>query len=109
MNLAEAACREAEIPFETMLNIYDKSIIDVESLVDPDETVAFQMRNGLTRSLASVEGWASIGTRRSRPSERSSRSSWRRRTWWEQATAVRLPFPKEHIRSEILCHGLGPT
>ena len=20
---------------------------------------------------------------------------------------VRLPFPKEHIRSEILCHGLG--
>jgi len=61
MNLAEAASREAEVPFETMLNIYDKSIIDVESLVDPDETVAFQMRNGLTRSLASPKGWRRPG------------------------------------------------
>src|SRR4030042_1843558 len=51
MNLAEAASREADIPFETMLNIYAQSIIDVESLVDPAPTVASQLRAGLPPSL----------------------------------------------------------
>ena len=108
MNLAQAASREADIPFETMLNIYDKSIIDVESRVDADETVAAQMRNGLTRSLASAEG---VGVDRG---EALSALGKVLAIGLEETYVVgtgygrvRLPFPKEQIRSEILCHGLG--
>jgi benzoyl-CoA reductase subunit A len=108
MSHAEAAGREAYIPFETMLNIYDKSIIDVESLVDPDDTVAFQMRSGLARSLASAEG---VGVDRDDAlSALAKVLAIELEETYVVGTGygrVRLPFPKEHIRSEILCHGLG--
>src|SRR5512141_3477245 len=108
MSLAEAASREADIPFETMLNIYDKSIIDVESRVDSDETVASQMRNGLARSLSSAEG---VGVDRAEAlSALGTVLGIELEETYVVGTGygrVRLPFPKEHIRSEILCHGLG--
>jgi benzoyl-CoA reductase subunit A len=108
MNLAETACREAGLGFETMLNLYDKAIIDIESRVSPDETVARQLENGLSRAYR--EG-KSVDVR-----EAESQAALRKVLGIELEETyvvgtgygrVRLPFPKEHIRSEILCHGLG--
>jgi len=108
MNIAETVCREAALSFETMLNIYDKSIIDVESRVSPDETVARQLLNGLSRAYREVKG---VGV-----DEAEARAALENVLGFDLEETyvvgtgygrVRLPFPKEHIRSEILCHGLG--
>ncbi len=108
MNIAEAVSREAAVSFEALLNIYDKSIIDIESLVSPDEVVAKQLLNGLSRALREVQGVE--------VSEADARAALKKVLDVELEESyvvgtgygrVRLPFPKEHIRSEILCHGLG--
>src|SRR5512139_2470729 len=108
MSLAEAACRDAGIPFETMLNLYDKAILDIESRVSPDETVARQLRDGLARAYREGKG---VGF-----DEAEARAALEKvldiglEETYVVGTGygrVRLPFPKEHIRSEILCHGLG--
>ncbi len=108
MNLAEALSREAGIGFETMLNIYDKSIIDIESIVFPDDTVARQLLNGLSRALREV-GSVEIGEDEARAALRKVLDVELEETYVVGTGygRVRLPFPKEHIRSEILCHGLG--
>ena len=108
MNIAEAVSKEASVSFESLLNIYDKSIIDIESLVSPDEVVAKQLLNGLSRALREVHGVE--------VSEADAQAALKRVLDIELEESyvvgtgygrVRLPFPKEHIRSEILCHGLG--
>jgi benzoyl-CoA reductase subunit A len=108
MNIAEAVSRDSGASFESMLNIYDKSIIDIESLVSPDEVVSRQLLNGLSRALREVAGVE--------VSEADAKSALKRVLDIELEETyvvgtgygrVRLPFPKEHIRSEILCHGLG--
>jgi len=108
MNIAEAVSREAGIGFETMLNIYDKSIIDIESIVFPDETVARQLVNGLSRALREVGG-VEFGEDEARAALRTVLDVEIEETYAVGTGygRVRLPFPKEHIRSEILCHGLG--
>jgi benzoyl-CoA reductase subunit A len=108
MQLAEAVAEEAGVPFDAMLNVYDKSIIEVEnrppagdmigkfpralhrvmteeahSFKADEHTVAAPIKAALDIELE--EAYV-VGTGYGR---------------------VRLPFPKEHIRSEILCHGLG--
>lgn len=108
MNIAEGTARESGLGFETLLNIYDKSILDVERTVAPEEEIAVQMREGLTRTFrdAPPEGVRETDARSAL--ERSLgvtlEESYVVGTGYGR---VRLPFPKEHIRSEILCHGLG--
>lgn len=108
MNIAEAVSKESGTSFEAMLNIYDKSIIDIESLVSPDEDVSKQLLNGLSRALREVAGVE--------VSEADAQAALKKVLDIELEETyvvgtgygrVRLPFPKEHIRSEILCHGLG--
>ena len=108
MNIAEAVSKESTVSFESMLNIYDKSIIDIESLVSPDEVVSKQLLNGLSRALREVHGVE--------VSEADAQAALKKVLDIELEESyvvgtgygrVRLPFPKEHIRSEILCHGLG--
>jgi len=108
MNIAEAVCKQSGTSFESMLNIYDKSIIDIESLVSPDETVSKQLLSGLSRALREVAGVE--------VSEADAQAALKKVLDIELEETyvvgtgygrVRLPFPKEHIRSEILCHGLG--
>ncbi|MCL5966035.1 MAG: benzoyl-CoA reductase subunit A [Deltaproteobacteria bacterium] len=108
MNIAETVSREAGLGFESMLNIYDKSILDVERRVSSDDAVARQFLNGLSRAFRDVDG-VDI-------SEAEARAALEKVLGIEiEETSVvgtgygrvRLPFPKEHIRSEILCHGLG--
>ena len=106
MALGDPVCRAEGLSFDLVLNIYDKSIIEVENrppaavtedkflrALDatiskaggalPKEDVVGAVRAALEVPL--VEEYV-VGTGYGR---------------------VRLPFPKEHIRSEILCHGLG--
>jgi benzoyl-CoA reductase subunit A len=100
MNAGEAVAKEAGLPFELVLNLYDKSIIEVENRPPEGDmeakflraleaaqvetaTIAKPVRDALAIPL---EETYVVGTGYGR---------------------VRLPFPKEHIRSEILCHGLG--
>ncbi|GAB4373368.1 MAG: hypothetical protein Kow00128_22860 [Deltaproteobacteria bacterium] len=108
MHLAEGIARESGLSFETLLNIYDKSILDIERTVAPDDEIAAQMREGLSRTFRDgAAGGAS---------EPEARAALDRALAVELEETyvvgtgygrVRLPFPKEHIRSEILCHGLG--
>jgi benzoyl-CoA reductase subunit A len=108
MNLAETACREASLSFETMLNLYDKAIIDIESRVSPDEAVARQLRTGLARAYRELSGVGVAETDAQAALEKvlgiALEETYVVGTGYGR---VRLPFPKEHIRSEILCHGLG--
>jgi benzoyl-CoA reductase subunit A len=107
MKIGEAVAKEAGLPFGRLLNVYDKAIIEVENrpptgdmvgkfsrtldrIVENTPALAPQydvLRQHLEQTLAvELEETYVVGTGYGR---------------------VTLPFPKEHIRSEILCHGLG--
>lgn len=108
MNIAEAVSKEAGTSFEALLNIYDKSIIDIESQVSPDEIVSKQLLNGLSRALREVSGVevsaVDAQTALKKVLDTELEETYVVGTGYGR---VRLPFPKEHIRSEILCHGMG--
>jgi benzoyl-CoA reductase subunit A len=107
MKIGEEVAKEAGLPFDRLLNVYDKAIIEVENrppgggmtdkfgralgrVIDDMPALAPQrdvLRRHLAETLAvDMEETYVVGTGYGR---------------------VTLPFPKEHIRSEILCHGLG--
>ncbi len=106
MALADPVSRAEGLSFDLVLNVYDKSIIEVENRPPGRETAGTFLR-ALDLTLAAAGG--------SPPAEQVAgpvRASLE--IPLEEAYAVgtgygrvRLPFPKEHIRSEILCHGLG--
>lgn len=108
MSLAETIGKQGGISFDVLLNIYDKSIIDIESLVSSDETVSKQLLNGLSRAMREVEG-VDISEAAAQKALASVLGLELEETYVVGTGygRVRLPFPKEHIRSEILCHGLG--
>ena len=105
--LAEAAAGEVDVPYDQLLHVYDKSIIEVENRppegdlsgtflkalealiasADEIDVDAAAVKNAVESALAAEfdVGYV-IGTGYGR---------------------VTLPFSKQHIRSEILCHGLG--
>jgi benzoyl-CoA reductase subunit A len=97
--LAEEMARSAGVPFDALIGLYDKCIVGVEN-----EPLELGFRDHIGQALercretpgvraaveaaatAELEVAATVGTGYGR---------------------ARLPFPKEQIRSEILCHGLG--
>ncbi|MTW17147.1 benzoyl-CoA reductase subunit A [Rhodoplanes serenus] len=100
MHIGETVCRDAGLPFDLVLNVYDKSIIEVEN-----RPPAGDMEGKFIRALEKGAMETSLIAKPVRdalavPLEET----------YVVGTGygrVRLPFPKEHIRSEILCHGLG--
>ena len=107
LTISEEISKEVGIKYDFALNVYDKSIIEVEnrppasnlegkfldglhSLIKeaPELGITFEDVQGPVKDALGVdlEETFVVGTGYGR---------------------VRLPFPKEHIRSEILCHGLG--
>jgi len=104
MQVSEEVAKQSGLGFDPLLNIYDKSIIEVENRppsADLNEKfLAALGRVAKERNLdekllrqpiqaaldEEIEECYTVGTGYGR---------------------VRLPFPKENIRSEILCHGLG--
>jgi benzoyl-CoA reductase subunit A len=113
VTLAEPLCRSDGLSFDLMLNVYDKSIIEVENR-PPAGAMEGKFLKALENALAA--GWA--GSAASGTSVDASQVTRSVRAALEIPLEeayvvgtgygrVRLPFPKEHIRSEILCHGLG--
>ncbi len=107
LSVAEDIARDSGLSYDALVNLYDRSIIAVENR-PPDENVSGKFSRALTRLLA--EGAA--GDIDSAAIEAPVRDalaveleeSYVVGTGYGRVT---LPFSKEHIRSEILCHGLG--
>jgi len=99
--LAEETAQQDGTPFDHLVGLFDKAILAVENTPLPPESFEEHVREAvgslpeaspaLKEAVAKavaveLEQIASVGTGYGR---------------------ARLPFPKESIRSEILCHGLG--
>ncbi|HVL54976.1 MAG TPA: benzoyl-CoA reductase subunit A [Burkholderiaceae bacterium] len=105
--IGEQVAKEGGVRYEMLLNVFDRSIIEVENRVY-GESMQRNLRAALDRTYRALP---EAGARRdaiSRPIARVLD------TVLEETYVVgtgygraRLPFSKEHIRSEILCHGLG--
>lgn len=105
MAIAEAVCRSSGLSFDLVLNVYDKSIIEVENRPPAGETDAKFLR-ALEFAL---DGAAGLPKDEVRAAIRGALAIPLEEVYVVGTGygRVRLPFPKEHIRSEILCHGLG--
>jgi benzoyl-CoA reductase subunit A len=113
MAAAGPVCKEAGLSFDLLLNVYDKSIIEVENrkgeagiegrfLEALDSVLRAHAAGGAPGEIPLVaeEVVRPVRSALEIPLEEV----------YVVGTGygrVRLPFPKEHIRSEILCHGLG--
>jgi benzoyl-CoA reductase subunit A len=104
---AETIARERGLPYEVLLNFYDKSIIEVENR-PPSGGLSEQFRKALARVLVTD---AALSRRAGdvQPVVEQALTVELEETYLVGTGygRVTLPFSKEHIRSEILCHGLG--
>lgn len=102
--LAEEVAREEKIPYDLLLNVYDKSIIAVENR-PPKGELGDKFRAALTR-VTEVSGTDANMHQQAvgRALDIELEETFLVGTGYGRVT---LPFSKEHIRSEILCHGLG--
>ncbi len=107
MQAAESAARDVGVAFDLLVHLYDKSIIAVENR-PPSEVVGEKFMRALERAIREKPELATSAESLRVPVERSV--GLELEEVYVVGTGygrVRLPFPKEHIRSEILCHGLG--
>ena len=101
LRLAEALAKSGNVPFDRLVGLFDKAILDVENHPAGSDNFGAHARAALAEiadapreleaavqraAAVALEVVTSVGT------------------GYGRAT---LPFPKEQIRSEILCHGLG--
>ena len=107
MAVASPVCKDASLSFDLLLNVYDKSIIEVEN-----RPPAAAMEDKFLRAFESALSSGAYGAvaREDVVGPVRSALAIALEETYVVGTGygrVRLPFPKEHIRSEILCHGLG--
>ncbi len=104
MHVGEEVATQMGLSFETLLNIYDKSIIEVENR-PPADNLDEKFMNALDRVLKQTDISGDLMRKPIQSAlEEEIEACYIVGTGYGR---VRLPFPKEHIRSEILCHGLG--
>ena len=104
---AEEVARAADAPYDLLLNVYDKSIIDVENR-PPQGNLSDKFRRALARVLQvepSIQ--AAAGNIQQKIEDALGIELEETYLVGTGYGRVTLPFSKEHIRSEILCHGLG--
>src|SRR3990172_2183300 len=105
--LGEQVAKEANTRYDMLCNVFDRSIIEVENRVYGD-AISANLLAALDRTFIAMPETASRGD-----AVRAPIKSVLDTTLDETYTVgtgygrARLPFSKEHIRSEILCHGLG--
>ena len=104
---AEQIAREAGAPYDLLINLYDKSIIDVENR-PPQGNLSDKFQRALSHYLELEPGLRSSASDALATIEKvlavELEDAYLVGTGYGRVT---LPFSKEHIRSEILCHGLG--
>jgi len=107
LELAEKVAREAGLSYDLLLNVYDKSIIAVENR-PPAGSLNANFRRALDRvragDISQAEADDTLLSRIDDLLDIELEETYVVGTGYGRVT---LPFPKEHIRSEILCHGLG--
>ena len=105
--LGEQVAKEAGIRYDFLLNVFDRSIIEVENRVYSD-SISKNLLAALGRTFKALPDTARRGDAIRAPIQgvldTVLEESYVIGTGYGRA---RLPFSKEHIRSEILCHGLG--
>ncbi len=101
MALAEQAARERAASFDRLAGLFDRTILEVENLPAGEDLYPPMVRAALAAMTAAPPELAvAVDAAAGVPIE-TMRSVG---TGYGRAT---LPFPKDQIRSEILCHGLG--
>ena len=105
--VGEQVAKDAGVRYDMLLNVFDRSIIEVENRVY-GESIKRHLLAALDRSF---------GFLKTAPATRDAVRApiqGMLDTALEETYVVgtgygraRLPFSKEHVRSEILCHGLG--
>jgi benzoyl-CoA reductase subunit A len=105
--IGEQVAKETGVRYDMLLNVFDRSIIEVENRVYGD-AIKPNLLAALDRSFSVLQTDS-----KTRDAVRAPVQSVLD-TVLEETYIVgtgygraRLPFSKEHIRSEILCHGLG--
>ncbi len=105
--IGETVAKELGTRYDYLLNLFDRSIIEVENRVYAD-SIRRHLLAALERSFKLVP------EARARRAQVEAPIKGVLDTVMEETYTVgtgygraRLPFSKEHIRSEILCHGLG--
>jgi benzoyl-CoA reductase subunit A len=105
--LAEPVAKEAGVRYDQLLNVFDRSIIEVENRVY-GEAISQHLLAALERTYVALPETLSQKERISSPIkgvlDTPLEETYVIGTGYGRA---RLPFSKEHVRSEILCHGLG--
>jgi len=97
--LAEGIAEPSGVTFDLLVGLYDKCIIRVEN-----EPIELGFRDHIDTALARVGSPPALQAGVQAAVSARLHESAVVGTGYGRA---RLPFPKEQIRSEILCHGLG--
>jgi len=107
LSIGETVAKEAGTRYDFLLNVFDRSIIEVENRVYAD-SIRRHLLAALERTFVALPETAARRTQVEAPIkgilDTQMEETYVVGTGYGRA---RLPFSKEHIRSEILCHGLG--
>jgi benzoyl-CoA reductase subunit A len=106
MHIAEEVAKEEGFAFDMLLNIYDKSIIEVENR-PPAGGMGKRFKRALENVLGDTSGQVEKGALDGAMATAFGIDMEETNIVGTGYGRVTLPFPKEQIRSEILCHGLG--
>ncbi len=108
LDIAEATAKEADLPYDLLLNVYDRSIIDVENR-PPAGDLSARFLRALDRVVEEIAEYKDLTASEISGPVKSALDIELEETYIVGTGygRVTLPFPKDHIRSEILCHGLG--
>ena len=105
--LGVQVAKDAGVRYDQLLNVFDRSIIEVENRVYGD-SIKVHLLAALERTFVVLPQTKRFSEQIRKPIQSVLD------TELEETYVVgtgygraRLPFSKEHIRSEILCHGLG--
>jgi benzoyl-CoA reductase subunit A len=103
----EVVAKDAGIRYDFLLNLFDRSIIEVENRVY-EASIKKHLLSALERTFDELPETRARRTQIEAPIkgilDTEMEETYVVGTGYGRA---RLPFSKEHIRSEILCHGLG--
>ena len=103
LNDAESAARRRELPYDVLIGAYDRAIVDVEN-AEAVESLGHLLEKALGRAKLQP---ATLKALEAAWKELEQESLDIKAMVGTGYGRQRLPFPKENIRSEILCHGLG--